>query len=75
MESINLVEGDDEDEACDAAIERIENSIENMIDVMNDPGDPPTINIVEVEQIITFDGVDNLQPDIAWYSESQATQG
>lgn len=65
-----FVEAVDPPSAEDAAVQMLR-EMQSLRDlVKNEADDPPVMNVTEITEIETFEGMETLEPGLIWYEEA-----
>ncbi len=65
-----FVEATDADAAENTAVQMIRETQRLRDLVRNAPDDPPVMDVTDITEMESFDGIRNLEPGFAWYEES-----
>jgi hypothetical protein len=68
--TFRFVEASDATSAEFLAVEMIRKAPHVRSVVMNVPDDPPLMDVTQVLELNSFEGIENLEPGFIWYSES-----
>jgi hypothetical protein len=68
--AIRFLETADARAAENAAVDAIRRTETLRELVRNPPEDPPIMNVTEILELDSFDGIESLEPGFVWYEES-----
>jgi hypothetical protein len=64
-----FIEAADSGAAENAAVQMIRETQRLRDLVRNAPDDPPVMDVTEIDQMESFDGIENLEPGFVWHEE------
>ena len=69
--TFRYVEATDPSTAENSVVEGLRQDVDLRPMVRNKPDDPPVLNVTEMQELSSFDGIENMHPGFIWYSEEE----